>query len=215
MKVKICGITNLADAEAAVTYGADALGFIFAKASPRFLPKEEVKKLIAALPPFITTVGVFTEGDRKEIEEAIDLCGLDLIQFHGRFPQELVGAFSERAIAVVSIREGNDMLNPGALEEAHSSQGSHPLSVRATLLDSFNEEMAGGIGIPFNWAIAALAKKWGKIILAGGLTPDNVKKAIEIAAPYAVDVCSGVEKEKGKKDHVKLKRFIEIAKGQS
>ena len=204
LKVKICGITSLADAMAAIEYGADALGFIFAKTSARFIQKEGIKKIIASLPPFVTTVGVFTEGTKDQLEEATLECGIDLIQLHGRFPREIAEYFSERAIQVILVRNENDLLE------------YQMLPARAYLLDSFE----GGSGIPFNWEgvrllrIAREAKKMGRVILAGGLTPENVREAIDIVSPYAVDVCSGVEIEKGKKDHEKMRRFILTAKKQ-
>ncbi|MBI3598123.1 MAG: phosphoribosylanthranilate isomerase [Nitrospirae bacterium] len=204
MKVKICGITNLSDALAAIEYGADALGFIFAKRSARFIQKEEIKKIIAALPPFVTTVGVFTggatpaKGTKDQLEEAISECGLDLIQLHGRFPREISEGFSERAIQVISVRNENALVK------------YHNFSARAYLLDSAK----GGSGISFNWEIAREAKNLGKVILAGGLTPENVREAIDAVSPYAVDVCSGIEMEKGRKDHEKMRRFIFAAKGQ-
>ncbi len=195
MKVKVCGITNLADAEAAIKYGADALGFIFAKASPRYIGKTEAQKIISALPPFITTVGVFTEGNPSEIRETIETCGIDLIQFHGVFTRETVEAFSERAIQVVTIDPKNGISN------------DRPFAARATLFDRSKES-----GASYEWAWVLPAKKWGRVILAGGLTLTNLQEAIETVRPYAVDVCSGVESEKGRKDKVKLKRFIEMAK---
>jgi phosphoribosylanthranilate isomerase len=199
-RVKICGITNIDDAMAAVEYGADALGFVFDPESPRFVPAEAVRKIIAALPPFITTVGVFTSGDEKVIRDAVAECGLGLIQFHGPFPPALIDSFSTRAIRVVRVSDGK------SLEEMADA------SARAFLLDTFHPKLLGGSGVSFDWEIAIQAKKYGKIILAGGLTPENVEEAVTRVAPYGVDVSSGVEMRKGKKDLSKLKRFIEAAK---
>jgi phosphoribosylanthranilate isomerase len=195
LQIKVCGITNLADAEAAVEYGADALGFIFAKTSPRYIDREKAQKIIAALPPFITTVGVFTEGNPTEICKTIETCGIDLIQFHGVFTRETVETFSERAIQVVTVDPKNGISN------------SRPFAARAYLFDRPKE---GGASYEWEWVLPA--QKWGKIILAGGLSLDNLQEAIEIVRPYAIDVCSGVESEKGIKDKIKLKRFIEMAK---
>jgi phosphoribosylanthranilate isomerase len=201
-KVKICGITNLADAEAAVTYGADALGFVFSRPSPRYIEAEKAQKIIASLPPCVTAVGVFTEGTDESIKAVVEQSGINLIQFHGPFPRNTIEAFSTRAIQVVSIRDKKSL------------SGNIPFSARAYLLDNVDEKGAGGTGTPFNWDWAIPFQKWGRIILAGGLTIENVRKAIDRLHPYAVDVCSGVEEEnkKGKKDHDKLKQFIEIAK---
>lgn len=187
---------------AAVEYGADALGFVFSPESPRFVPVEAVRKIIAALPPFVATVGVFTSGNEKVIRDAIAEGGLDLIQFHGPFPSAFIDSFSSRAIRVVRVSDGN------SLEAmAHAS-------ARAFLLDTFHPELPGGSGVSFDWELALQAKKYGKIILAGGLTPENVEEAVKRVAPYGVDVSSGVEMRKGKKDLSKLKRFIEAAKGR-
>jgi phosphoribosylanthranilate isomerase len=191
MKVKICGITNRADAEAAILYGADALGFIFAKTSPRLIQKDQAREIIARLPPFISTVGVFTEGTKEEIADAISQCGLSMVQFHGTFPRTTIEAFSNRAIQVLFTKEAGELIP----------------SVRAYMLDRSN----GAAG----WELTPEAKKCGPIILAGGLTPENVRETIAKVAPYGVDVCSGVEKKKGEKDYMKLKQFIEAAKGFS
>ncbi len=188
MKVKICGITNLRDAEAAIAYGADALGFIFAKASPRFIQPNEIRKIISSLPPFVSTVGVFTDATEEALRYAIAECGIDWIQFHGRFSRSLIEAFSERAIQVMVTKDIKALIP----------------SVRAYMLDRSH----GGTG----WEMAEEVKKVGTIILAGGLTPENVREAIAKVHPYAVDVSSGVEREPGIKDHAKLKRFIEAAK---
>ena len=204
MKVKICGITNLSDALTAIQCGADALGFIFSKASARFIQKEEIKEIISHIPPFVSTVGVFTEGTKDQLKEAFE-CGINLIQLHGRFPKEIADEFSGRAIQVISIYNERDMLE------------YQPVFARAYLLDNIE----GGSGIPFDWGIAQEAKKWhndvcgGRIILAGGLTPENVRDAIDVVDPYGVDVCSGVERVKGRKDHEKMRRFILTAKGLS
>ena len=199
-QVKICGITNLEDALAAAEYGADALGFVFAPESPRFVPVEAVRKIVAALPPFITTVGVFTSGDEKVIRDAVAECGLDLIQFHGPFPSAVVDSFSSRAIRVVRVSDEK------SLEElAHTP-------ARAILLDTFHPDLQGGSGVSFDWELAFRAKKYGRIILAGGLTPENVGEAVTRVAPYGVDVSSGVEMRKGKKDLTRLREFISSAK---
>ncbi len=200
MKVKICGLTRLEDALAAIAFGADALGFIFAQDSPRSVSAEHVRQIIAALPPFVTTVGVFTEGDIPEIEAVVRENGIDMIQFHGQFEEKTVRHFSHRAIQVLKVKD------------AASLNSIQPLPVRAVLLDTYHEKMAGGSGLSFNWELAKKAAPLGKIILAGGLTPDNVQEAIRQGQPYAVDVSSGIEAAKGKKDLDKMKRFIVAAK---
>ena len=191
MKVKICGITDLSDALAAIEYGADALGFIFAKASPRFIQQDKVKQIISKLPPFVTTVGVFTEGTKEEIETAVSYCGLSLIQLHGHFSPKIVQAFSQRAISVISLKNFD----------------SHP--ARAILLDIGQNKIDPQEEDPF-LNLPSLRDR--KVILAGGLTPENVREVILKVCPYAVDVCRGVELEHGKKDHEKMRRFILTAK---
>jgi phosphoribosylanthranilate isomerase len=182
----------------AVDYGADALGLIFAKKSPRRVDVETARKIVASVPPFITTVGVFTEG--TQVKELLDQVGFDLIQFHGLFCSEVITQFQERAIAVISVRPGVELpVEP-------------PMPARAYLLDSFHPDLAGGSGTVFDWTVAKQANRWGPVILAGGLTADNLREAIEVVSPYAVDVCSSVEREKGVKDKDKVRRFIEIAK---
>jgi len=188
LKVKICGITNLDDALAAIEYGADALGFIFAKASPRFINKDQIKQIVSALPPFVTTVGVFTEGTKEEIEDAVCQCGISLIQLHGRFSSEIINTFSQKAIEVISLKK----------LDSHTA--------RAILLDIGQNKIDS-----FGDALPSFPNR--NMILAGGLTPENVREAILKVRPYAVDVCSGVEIVKGKKDHEKMRRFILNAKG--
>lgn len=200
MRVKICGITNLADALAAVAFGADALGFILASESPRCVSPDLVSSIIKKLPPFVTTVGVLTSGDEETIHSLIHGMGLHLIQFHGDFPEKTLRHFSHRAIQVVRVKDEGSL---AALSK---------LPVKAHLLDTYHEKMAGGSGISFNWQIARKVASMGNIILAGGLRPDNVQEAIRQARPYGVDVSSGVESVKGKKDLVKLKQFIIAAK---
>ncbi len=200
MRVKICGITNQEDAMMAAAYGADAVGFIFAPESARFAPPETVQKIISSLPAFVTAVAVFTSGEEKDFRRAIEECGVDLIQFHGSFSPETIRPFASRAIKVIRVRD----------EESLDEISSYP--ARAVLLDTYHEQHLGGSGASFDWKIAAKATQWGRIILAGGLTPENVEAAIATVRPYGVDVSSGVEMKKGKKDPLKMKRFIENAK---
>ncbi len=202
MRVKICGITNLDDALAAVECGADALGFVFVEESPRHVTSPTVREIVAALPPFVTTVGVFTSGTETDFYEAIETCGIDLIQFHYDVPRDILAKFIDRAIEVIRVKERQPVL-PSTL----------PLP-RAYLLDRFDDNLAGGSGMTFNWTLAPQAEGWGApIVLSGGLTPDNVQAAIAQVRPYGVDVSSGVESKKGKKDINKMKSFIRAAKG--
>ncbi len=200
VKVKICGITNPEDALKAVDFGADALGFVFYKASPRYISPEETKHIIHKLPPYVTTVGVFVNENTEEIRRIVDFALIDVVQLHGNEPPEMC-LMDRRVIKAVRVRELND-LEPLKLCVAS-----------AYLLDTYDPELYGGTGQIFNWDIAVDAKQLGRVILAGGLTPENVERAVRWVRPYAVDVSSGVEEEKGRKDHRKVRLFIERAKG--
>lgn len=199
VKVKICGITRKEDALAAAESGADAIGFVFYEASPRHVFPETVRDIIIDLPPFVTTVGVFVNAHPSEIREVLDFTGIDIVQLHGDEPRD-VCAFWPRVIKAFRLGE---LSNLKLLEE---------YSVSAYLLDAYSDEIPGGTGQIFNWDIAVEAKRFGPVILAGGLTPDNVERAVRWVHPYAVDVSSGVEAEKGIKDIEKIRAFIERAK---
>jgi phosphoribosylanthranilate isomerase len=200
MRVKICGIMNVNDAMAAADYGADAVGFVLYKNSPRYIDLKTVKNIISQLPPFVTTVGVFADSDERSIHPIVEDCALDLIQLQGDEPADLCRRLGGRVVKAIRIRD------------KASLNRMIPYKVRAFVLDTYREGQLGGTGETFDWNLAVEAKKFGKIILAGGLTPENVGPAIEQVRPYGVDVSSGVEERIGKKDHSKLKRFIETAK---
>lgn len=202
VRVKICGITNLDDAIAAANFGADALGFVFFKGSPRYISPDDAGAIIIRLPSFITTVGVFVNENTDRIEEIIKLTGIDVVQLHGDESPEMCN-ISRRMIKAIRVKSLNS-LDP---------LKNYKDRVSAFLLDTFTPDIFGGTGQIFNWDIAADAKQFGRIILAGGLTPDNITEAVRRVTPYGVDVSSGVEAEKGKKDHNKMKLFIEKAKG--
>jgi phosphoribosylanthranilate isomerase len=203
VRVKICGITNLDDAFAALDYGADALGFVFYAKSPRSISLDKAKNIISSLPPFVTTVGVFVDIEKTEVEEHASYVGVDIIQLHGSESPEYCNHFAnKKVIKAIRIKELSDL---------------EPLSryktASAFLLDTYAPKEAGGTGRIFNWEIAIEAKTSGRIILAGGLTAENIEEAIRFVQPYGVDVSSGVEgSQKGKKDHKKLRSFIEKAK---
>jgi len=201
VRVKICGITNIDDALAAVDFGVDALGFVFFKGSPRYLSYDKAVSIIKNLPSFITTVGVFVNERPDQIERVINLTGIDVIQLHGDEPPEMCKT-SRRIIKAIRVR---------SLENLEPLK-TYREKVSAFLLDTFTLSAFGGTGQKFNWDIALEAKQFGRIILAGGLTPENIEEAIRHVRPYGVDVSSGVESEKGKKDHKKMKLFIERAK---
>jgi phosphoribosylanthranilate isomerase len=200
MKVKICGITNSEDALYAAGCGADALGFIFYPDSPRCITPDRAASIISQLPPFITTVGVFVDEDPDRITETMNITGIKTVQLHGSESPDTCGLWPS-VIKAFRIREMSDL----------NLLRQYPCA-SAYLLDTYSEKELGGTGRVFNWDIAAEAKKLGRIIVAGGLTPDNVAEAVRHAGPYAVDVAGGVEAAKGKKDFKKVREFIERAK---
>lgn len=203
-RIKICGITNAEDAVAAVKYGADALGFVFYSESPRSITPDDARSIVSSLPVFVTTVGVFVDEAEKKIEEISSHVGLNAIQLHGSEPPGYFN-FSRKVIKAIRVKDLSD-LAPLNLYQ----------NVSAFLLDTYAPDKFGGTGHVFNWEIAIEAKKFGDIILAGGLTPDNITEAVQMVQPYGVDVSSGVEGSiKGRKDHNKLKVFIERAKRAS
>lgn len=211
VKVKICGITNPEDALASCEYGADALGFIFWRKSPRFIETEKAKEIIEELPPFVTTVGVFVDEDADTINEIVKGVGLHAVQLHGNESPEFCGSIQSMVIKTFRVK-GAQVMGTGMRGQGVNKEMER-YSVSAYLLDTYREDVEGGTGATFSWGIAKDAIKAGKIILAGGLTPENVKQAIKIVMPYAVDVSSGVEEMPGKKDLKKVMDFIEAAKG--
>lgn len=203
-KVKICGITNSDDALAAVTAGADALGFVFHKASPRYVTAEVVRRIVALLPPFVLPVGVFVNEDMKVVRDLMDSCGLALAQLHGDESAAYCEQLGRPALKAIRLRDMGSFLS---LAEYKGRAG-----VRGFVIDAYSESAYGGTGHTADWSLAAEAAKTAAILLAGGLTPDNVGEAIVKVRPYGVDVSSGVEVSPGQKDHGKVKAFIQAVK---
>ncbi|MGQ9629144.1 MAG: phosphoribosylanthranilate isomerase [bacterium] len=199
VRVKICGITSLEDALTSVEAGADALGFVFAE-SPRRVDVDVAKRIIDELPPFVSCVGVFVDPTFAVASSVADECGLTAVQLHGEESPELCRKFRVKVIKAFRVR------NEGTLASLAD------YDVDAYLLDSFVEGRPGGTGRAFNWELARRAKECGRIILSGGLTPENVREAVRSVRPYAVDVSSGVEARPGKKDPESVRKFIEEAK---
>ena len=200
--VKICGITNEPDARAAVEAGADALGFIFCPASPRCVSLETAGKVSRELPPFIVRVGVFVDAPDELVVAAIRECRLNMLQFHGDEPPEYCLKFGLMSMKAFRVKD------------AASLEGVTEYPTDAWLLDAFVPDRAGGTGATFNWDLAREAQRHGRpIFLAGGLTPENVAEAVRRVEPYAVDVSSGVEAVPGRKDPVKVRAFIQAARG--
>jgi len=204
IRVKICGITNLSDALEAIEAGADALGFIFYRSSPRYIAPEVLQQWVVQLPPFVTKVGVFVNEARDNINRICENCQLGVVQLHGQESPRFCQQVSKPVIKAFRLRKEEDLL---ALKAYKTD------TVSGLLLDSFSEHTPGGTGRVFNWDLAKQAKQYGRIILAGGLTPKNVSEAVAQVKPYGVDVCSGVEIRPGKKDKTKLEQFIRAAKG--
>lgn len=196
-KIKICGITNIEDAMTAVHAGVDALGFIFYPKSPRGVDTKAAARIIKELPPLVLSVGVFINETPDVVNRAVAECGLDRVQLHGTEGPGYCGRVSSKVIKAIRVSDVGDI---DAIKD---------YCVSAYLLDTFQEGMHGGTGKTFNWDIAVAAKRFGNIIVSGGLTPENVQDAIVHVKPYAVDVSSGVELRPGKKDPEKIKWFIE------
>jgi phosphoribosylanthranilate isomerase len=206
VKVKICGITNLADAMAAADAGADALGFIFCDNSPRFVTVETAATFARQLPPFLVKVGVFVNPPEALVFRAVAECGLNLTQFHGDETPEFCGQFGVMSMKAFRIRDAESL---GELPQ---------YATDAWLLDAYSKDKLGGTGEKFNWDLAVEAQKLAAgrpVFLAGGLTPENVAEAVRRVQPYGVDVSSGVEAAPGRKDHEKVRKFVRQAKGQA
>jgi len=188
------------DARLAAELGADALGFIFYRESKRYIDPEIAKGIISSLPPFVTTVGVFVNQDLDEIVAIKDKAGIDAVQLHGDETPEFCSSVPLKVIKAIRVKDD--------LDEDRVAQ----YLVQAILFDTYSDVEYGGTGKSFNWEIIKDISNSGRIILSGGLSPDNVAEAIRAVSPYAVDVSSGVEDSPGKKDHMKLRKFIEAVK---
>jgi phosphoribosylanthranilate isomerase len=200
-RIKICGITNIDDALMAIDAGADALGFNFVPGTPRYLKDTKAAaKIIEQLPPFITTVGLFVNAAPEVIQATADECHLDMLQLHGDESPQFCNALNRRFIKAVRVKD--------------ESSFSHLSDYRVSgyLLDTYVKGAMGGTGIAFDWRLAVKAKQFGRIILAGGLDPDNVASAVQQVRPYGVDVSSGVETRPRRKDPVKVQTFIQTVK---
>ncbi len=198
VRVKICGITRLEDGLAAARMGADMLGFVFAP-SPRQVTPDQARTIIRGLPPQVMTVGVFVNAPLDVMEETQRFCGLGMLQLHGDESEEVVRAIGSpviKALRVAKTALECDTAYPGA----------------TLLLDTYDPKAVGGTGKTFDWSLAIGPARKRQIILAGGLTPENIIEAINTVRPYAVDISSGVEREPGRKDHEKVERFIRRAK---
>lgn len=209
LRVKICGITNVDDARAAAEAGADAIGLNFHPPSPRFLEGAQAYQIINALPPFVEPVGVFTNAN--SLGELPGPLGLKYVQWHGElgdFPDCSPGfLMTYRLIVAVRVRDQKSLNSA-----SHWLTANSELRPAAILVDGYQRDILGGTGTAPPWELLAHFKPGLPLILAGGLTPENVAEAVRIVRPYAVDVASGVESSPGKKDVDKIKRFIDNAR---
>ena len=187
---------------AAAELGADAVGFVLYPNSPRCVKPTLARTMIAQVPPYVTTVGVFANQSTKEILDIVEECGFDLVQLQGDEPPEFCQRLGSRVIKAIRVKN-HDSIKPMA-----------SYSVRAFVLDTYREDQFGGTGERFDWTLALQARQFGRVILAGGLTPENVGEAVMKVQPYGVDVSSGVEQQVGKKDHTKIEKFIKQARGR-
>jgi phosphoribosylanthranilate isomerase len=201
VRVKICGITNLEDALLAAELGADALGFIFYAKSPRHITPEAAREIVAQLPPFVAAVGVFVDEAAAVVAELAAKIGLDWVQLHGQESPGYCRTLGHKVIKGFRIQD----------EDSLGQLADYRGAAQALLLDTYKKGQVGGTGEIFDWHLARKAKEYGPIILAGGLTADNVAQAIAAAGPAAVDAASGTEAAPGKKDPAKLRAFFKAA----
>lgn len=196
VRVKICGITRLDDALAASEYGADAIGFVFYGKSPRYIEPYAARDIVGKIPPFITPVALFVNETEAKVREILNITGINVIQFHGDEQPDYVRLFNQRVIKAFRIADDSSL------------EGVHEYDVNALLFDAFRADTYGGTGRTFNWELIKGKRFDEKVIIAGGLTPENVSEAIMKVRPYGVDVSSGVEVSPGVKDHKKMREFI-------
>lgn len=201
VRSKICGITRVEDALVAAEAGADAIGLVFYAKSPRAVSVQQARMIIAALPPFVTTVGLFVNASRCEVNETLDAVPLDMLQFHGdEAPADCEG-FHRPWYKALRVKAGEDI----------RMQAARYAGASAILLDTFVAGVPGGTGEVFDWSLipADLPKP---LILAGGLTPRNIQQALATVQPFAVDVSGGVEVSKGIKNAEDIREFVRLVR---
>ena len=204
VKVKICGITSMEDAQVAVAAGADALGFVMYRKSPRHVEPAAVRSIVAELPPFVLPIGVFVNEDPLMVRDLMDECGLTLAQLHGDESPSYCENLGRPSLKAIRLKDRGSFL---ALAEMRGRA-----NVRGFVIDAFSDQAYGGTSRTVDWALAHEAARASPVLLAGGLTPANVAEAIHVVRPYGVDVSSGVEERPGKKDPAKVRAFIEAAR---
>lgn len=200
-RVKICGITSVTDALNAANAGADALGFVFYAKSPRYVTPEQAAEICRALPPFVTSVGLFMNADAEQVHATLDIVSLDLLQFHGSEPPEFCRSFGRPYIKALGIQ---GLVN-------FAEQADRYPDALGILVDSHALGKAGGTGQTFDWKL--LPKNYSKpIILAGGLNPENIAEAVRETSVYALDLSSGVESSPGIKSKAKIDALMREVK---
>ncbi len=197
VRSKICGITSYEDAIQAITAGADALGFVFYKPSPRYISIEQAKEICKELPPFVSRVGLFVNASRVEISQICSSGSLDLLQFHGDEQEQECLGFNVPYIKAIRIQSSQDFMH---------AEKAFP-SALAILADAYKQGVPGGTGERFDWSLLP-HERMKPLILAGGLNEKNIYQAIQTVRPYAVDVSGGVELSKGKKNHQTVTQFL-------
>lgn len=200
VRIKICGITRREDAEAAILAGADALGFIFVRESPRYIEPDAAAEIIGGLPPFVSYVGVFVNEKREAADAIAARCGLGAVQLHGNESPEYCKSLTRpviKAFRMTSDFDENVLQN---------------YAVSGFLFDTAVVGKMGGTGETFDWNRVVPLKRFGPLILAGGLNPENVSRAVQMVEPYGVDVSSGIEHSPGKKNHERMIKFIRVCK---
>jgi len=197
-RIKICGITRAEDADAAVAAGADSLGFVFYPPSPRNVSIEQAAELIAGLPAFVTSTALFVDADVEFVQRVIEQTKVDLLQFHGNESQEYCSQFARPYMKAIRMKPDVDV----------KAEAERYGDASAILLDAYRPGVPGGTGESFDWERIP-AELRDSIVLAGGLNPDNIRKAVETVHPFAVDVSGGVEASKGMKDKEKIETFVQ------
>ncbi len=202
-EIKICGITNHADAQCAADSGAHALGFIFYPPSPRYVTPEAVRSIVDALPPEPVRVGVFVNQPESEIKDVVAFCSLDMIQLHGDEPPEFAGRFPSKSV-----------IKAFSLQQAEDVEKAATYPAGALLVDARSGGLYGGTGARSNWALATQLARRRPLILAGGLDAGNIVNALRVVSPWAVDINSGCELAPGIKNHEKIRTITDAVKAE-
>ena len=203
VRVKVCGIKEIEDARVAADAGADAIGLVFAE-SPRKVGVERAREIAAALPEGVLKVGVFVDAEPKEVLRISREVGLDYAQLHGDEEPETVAAIRDGGVGVIKALRVRDTASLREMVRYDTN---------FFLLDAYSEKVRGGTGTRFDWELAKAVRGYANILVSGGLTPENVREAIEFFEPYGVDASSSLEEKPGKKNDERVRRFVSAAKG--